>query len=408
MTGLVIIGASYAGVQSAATAREAGYAERIVLIGNEPDFPYQRPPLSKGLLLGKTSDAQLILRGERFFTSQGIELVLGRDVLSIDRRARRIELSEGVHYAYDTLVLATGSCARPLQIPGAGLEGVHYLRSLGDARALQAELQTANSIVVIGGGFIGLEVASAAVTLGKAVTILESAPRILQRGVSRVAADYLLDLHRGKGVRIVPGAQVDCLQGRAGRVVGVRYNQGQSADCDLVLVGVGGLPNEGLALRCGLSCDAGIVVDAFGRTSDPRIFSAGDCTSHPNRFAGRRLRLESVQNALDQGRATGSTVAGKPVPYTAVPRFWSDQYDCKLQMVGLSLDHSSHAVRGSLADGRFSVFLYKGDDLIGVDSVNSPADHVAGRKLLAADVSVRPEQAADPAFDLKGVAAAIR
>lgn len=405
MSGLVIIGASYAGVQSAATAREVGYSGPITLIGDESDFPYQRPPLSKGLLLGKATEVQLMLRGERFFASQNIELVLAREVISIDRQARRIQLSDGAIHAYDVLVLATGSRARPFQVPGADLQGVHHLRSLGDARALQAQLQTASSVVVIGGGFIGLEVASAAVTLGKAVTVLESAPRLLQRGVSRVAGDYVLDLHRSKGVHIVLDAQVGCLQGHAGRVASARYNENRTINCDLAVVGIGGLPNDGLAQACGLVCDGGIVVDEFGRTSDPKIFAAGDCTNHPNRFAGRRLRLESVQNALDQGRATGATVAGKAVAYTAVPRFWSDQYDSKLQMVGLSLDHASHAVRGSTADGRFSVFLYRGEQLVGIDSVNSPADHVAGRKLLAAGASVRPDEAADPAFDLRAAAA---
>lgn len=408
MSGLVVIGASYAGVQAAATAREVGYAAPITLISNDPDFPYQRPPLSKGLLLGKATEAQLMLRGERFFASQGMELMLARQVMSIDRQACRVRLSDGAHYPYDALILATGSRARPLQIPGADLQGVHYLRSLTDARELHAQLQGANSVVVIGGGFIGLEVASAAATLGKAVTILEAAPRLLQRGVSRVVADHLLDLHRSKGVLVVPDAQIECFRGHAGRAASVRYNDGRSIDCDLVVVGVGGLPNEELARECGLPCDGGIVVDEFGRTSDPRIFAAGDCTNHPSRFAGRRLRLESVQNALDQGRATGSTAAGRAVAYASVPRFWSDQYESKLQMVGLSLDHTFHVVRGSPADGRFSVLLYRGEQLVGIDSVNSAADHVAGRKLLAAGASVRPDEAADSAFDLKAAAAAAR
>jgi 3-phenylpropionate/trans-cinnamate dioxygenase ferredoxin reductase subunit len=312
-----------------------------------------------------------------------------------------VTLSGGTSLPYDNLVLATGARSRELAIPGVELNGVCYLRTLDEAHHLKKRLPEVSSIVVIGGGFIGLESASAAVSLGKDVTILEAAPKLLERAVSPLVSESLLRLHRGKGARILLGQTASRIEGEAGPVRAVVCNSGERIACDLVIVGIGALPNDELAASSGLACGNGIVVDEHCRTSDPAIFAAGDCTNHPNVFAGQRLRLESVQNALDQGRCAGTTIAGKPLPYTSVPRFWSDQYEAKLQMVGWSAGHDSSVIRGSVEEGRFSVFLYKGARLIAIESLNRGGDQMIGRRFLAANVSPSPDQAADLNFDLR-------
>lgn len=402
MSGLVIIGASYAGVAAALSARDDGYAEPIRIVADERALPYQRPPLSKGFLLGETSEQSLVLRNEAFFRDKGIDLVLGAKATRIDRRDRRVELADGARLGFDKLLLATGSRARRLSVPGAERAGVHTLRSLSDAQALKAELSVASEIIIIGGGFIGLEVASSASKLGKRVTVIEVTSRLLERTVSPTVSHFLLELHRQNGVDIRLAETVSRIDSD-GHGWTVTTGSGAALHGGIVLAGIGGLPNVELADDAGLACDNGILVDAHGATSDPDIFAAGDCTSHHNSFAGGQTRLESVQHAQDQGKAAGSAIAGNAVPYASVPRFWSDQYAAKLQMVGLSggLDH--HVIRGQPDQGAFSVFMYRQKRLIAVDSVNRPGEQLIARKLIGAGVSPSPAQAADLSFDLKAL-----
>jgi len=400
---LLVIGASYAGLAIAAAAREAGFAGRIALAGDEAELPYQRPPLSKGFLLGKAG-AHLPLKAASFFAEAGIAFLPRRHAVTLDREARQVRFADGSVLGYGQLALATGARAAVLRCEGANLDGVVSLRSLDDAQALSTRLSAAQAIVIIGGGFIGLEVASAAVTLGKQVTVVEAGPRLIGHAVAPEISAYMQGVHERHGVAIRLDTRVERIEGGGGKVAAVLCADGSRLPCDLVLAAVGAVPNVELAAAAGLALDDGIAVDAFGRTSDPLIFAAGDCTSHPNVHAGRRLRLSSVQNANDQGRATGCAIAGRAEPYAAVPWFWSDQYDVKLQMVGLGVPGGQAVLRGSPAEGRFSLFRYDGPRLVAIESINRPADHMMGRRLIAAGVSPTPEQAADPAFDLRSLA----
>ncbi|PTM40090.1 FAD-dependent oxidoreductase [Bosea sp. 124] len=400
---LVVVGASYAGVGVVAAAREAGFSGRIALVGDETELPYQRPPLSKGFLLGKAG-ANLPLKAASFYAEAGVEFVAGRRAVALDRQAQRLRLDNGTTLGFRQLALTTGARAAALRCPGAELDGVVSLRSLGDAHVLSERLGAAGSVVIIGGGFIGLEVASAAIALGKQVTVVEAGPRLIGHAVAPEISAYMHSLHAGHGVTIRLATKVERIEGDGGKVTAVLCTDGSRLPCDLVLAAVGAVPNTELAAAAGLTVEDGIVVDELCRTSDPAIFAAGDCTSHPNLVAGRRLRLSSVQNAHDQGRAAGSTIAGRPEPYKAVPWFWSDQYDVKLQMVGLGVAGGPAILRGSTSEGRFSLFRYDGDRLAAIESINRPADHMIGRRLLAAGRWPTPEQAADPEFDLRSLA----
>lgn len=404
--GLVVVGGSYAAVQIAASARERGFDGPIRLVGEENAPPYQRPPLSKGFLTGKTSAAMLPLRAEAFYRDAAIDLVLGTRALSVDRAARVVTTADGRRLRYDRLALALGARARPLPVPGAGLDGVLPLRSLADAERLRDRAAEADEVVVIGGGFIGLEVASALAGPGRSVTVVEAQDRLLARALPPALSDFLAGVHRARGVRLEMRTGVRGIEGTAGHVRSVTLDDGRTLGADLVVVGIGAIPNTEIAQACGLPCDDGIIVDRFAGTADPAIVAAGDCTRHPNAHAGRPMRLESVQNALDQARAAAGAVAGVPVPYDAVPWFWSDQYDVKLQMAGLSGGADRSVLRGSPDRGRFSLFHFRSRRLIAVDSVNRPADHMAARRLLAAGAPVTPDQAADESVDLRALAAA--
>lgn len=407
MNGLVVIGASYAGVQAALSAREAGYADKITIVCDETWLPYQRPPLSKTFLLGEVSIENLILRDDRFFRNERIELILGHRAVEIDPRTRRVALESAPALGFDKLVIATGSRARRIAVPGAEADGVCYLRSVADAIDLKARLEQATDIVIVGGGFIGLEVASSAAKRGKKVTVIETVARLLERAVSPLVSDFLLNKHRRAGVTVMTGETVTALETRNGHAAGVTLASGTALPADLVLVGIGGIANDELAKSAGLACTNGIVVDDHGRTEHPDIYAAGDCANHHNRFAGGWIRLESVQNAQDQARATGVAIAGRHGPYDSVPRFWSDQYDAKLQIVGLSAGHDHTAIRGSIDEGKFTIFLYREGKLIAAESINRPGDQMATRKLIAAGVSLAPEEAEDLSFDLKSAVKAI-
>ncbi|AOR81227.1 NAD(P)/FAD-dependent oxidoreductase [Novosphingobium resinovorum] len=404
MTGLVVIGSSYAGVQGALSARDAGFSEPITIVSDEEWLPYQRPPLSKDFLVDlATTEENLVLRDRAFFANKAIDLLLGARAMEIDRRSRKIVLGDRSELVFDKLLIGTGSRARKLPLPGADLEGVRYLRTMQDAIALKTSLRRASEIVVVGGGFIGLEVAASACKLGKRVTVLESASRILERAVSPTVSEYLLNMHLQHGVDIAVGETVVSIDGENGRVASVSGKTRGRIPADLVLIGVGGLPNDQIARNAGLRCTNGIVVDDHGGTSDPDIFAAGDCATHYNTFGRDWLRLESVQNAQDQAKAAGLAIAGNAAPYATVPRFWSDQYDAKLQIVGISHNFDAQAIRGSIGDGKFSVFYYKQGKLIAVDSVSRPGDQMAARRLIAEGISPHPDRIADLSFDLKSV-----
>jgi 3-phenylpropionate/trans-cinnamate dioxygenase ferredoxin reductase component len=403
MSGLVIIGASYAGIQAALSARDAGYAEPVTVVADEKSLPYQRPPLSKDFLLGETREQNLVLRDDAFFTNRRIDLLLDRRAVGIDRTAGRVALADGARLDFDKLVMATGSRARRISVSGAEFDGICYLRSVADAIDLKARLDQASEIVIVGGGFIGLEVASSAARLGKKVTVIEAASRLLARAVSPVVSRFLLDAHAQAGVEVRLGDTVAAMTGDAGRLTGVDLGSGVRLRADLAVVGIGGIANDELASAAGLKCSNGIVVDEHGCTEASGIYAAGDCANHYNRFAEGWIRLESVQHAQDQGGAAGLAIADSHQPYDSVPRFWSDQYDLKLQIVGHSGRCDRMVTRGSVEGGSFSVFHYRQERLIAVDSINRPGDQMAARRLIAAGISLSPEQAADSSFDIKSL-----
>lgn len=402
--GIVIIGAGQAGVQTAEALRSSGYEGSITLLGDEAEGPYHRPPLSKAWLAGDMEAAQLVMRAPEMLARKHIELRTGVTVTGIDRAAQRVLLADGTSLAYSGLLLATGSTPRRLPLPGGDAAGVLALRSKADANAMAERMALCIEknlpVVVIGGGFIGLEVAATARKKGLAVTVLEAAPRLLGRVLAPKLSDWYAELHRSHGVNLVFDARIAALNvGADGAVTGVQMADGTVHPAGLVVVGIGVNANDQLALAAGLECDRGIVVDACGRTSDPAIVAAGDCTARrlPD---GNLLRLESVQNATEQGKSAAAALLGQDRPFTATPWFWSDQYDKKLQMAGLSTGADQWAVRGDMAANSFSVYHFKGEQLLAVDSVNAAKEHLQARKLLDAGVSPTLAQAADTGFDL--------
>lgn len=380
---VIIVGGGQGGFQAAASLRAEGYDGPITLFGEESQLPYQRPPLSKGLLLGKQEERHAILRPESFYETNRIRLVTGHRVTALAALP-----------AHDWLILATG--ARPRRLPCPGFEHALLLRTLDEARALRERLPESRSVAIIGGGFIGLEVAAAACTLGKEVTVIESQSRVLARVCAPVVARFFQAEHESRGVRFVFNAAVDRIQPGA-----VWLRDRSRILADLVVAGVGVLPNDELARAAGLATGNGVQVDGFLRTGNPRVFAIGDCAEFPTPYAPGRVRLESVQNAVDQATSVAKAIMGRPAPYTAAPWFWSDQFDLHLQTAGLTQDASHTVVRGDPANRKFSVFYYRAGRLCAIDSVNRPAEHLTARKLIAAFAHVPPEQAADESFDLK-------
>jgi len=398
---VAIVGAGQAGFQAAASLRQDGFAGRIVLISDEPVSPYQRPPLSKSYLAGESSLDELWLRPETFYTQHQIDVLAGETVTAIDRTERRLRMAPGGELSWDHLVLATGARYRPLAVPGAELDGVLPLRTLAEANVLRERLDETREVVVVGAGFIGLEFASVAIVRGAAVHIIEVTQHPMGRVVSSTTSRFFTDAHRRWGARISLGTGVARITGAGGRATGVETTEGQHLPADLVLICIGVIPNAELAREAGLAVDNGIVVDEYLATGDPRIFAIGDCANFPTPFAVGRVRLESVQNAVDQGRCVAAHIAGKPAPYDKVPWFWSDQGDLKLQIAGITAGHDKAILRGDPDGGRFSVFCFRAGRLIGVESVNQTADHVVARRLLAGDPRLTPEQAADEGYDLR-------
>ncbi|NVK40195.1 MAG: FAD-dependent oxidoreductase [Oceanospirillaceae bacterium] len=401
---LVVVGAGQAAAQLLQTLHRLGYAGSMLLLGDEPELPYQRPPLSKEFLLGAYDERRLKLRPQSFYEKAGVRVLSGVRVTAIDRARQRVETGSGTAFGYGQLVLATGARVRQLKVPGAGLDGVLYLHSLADARELKARLAKYRRLAVIGGGFIGLEIAAVARTLGVDVLVLEAQERLMARALTPAMSDYFADLHRRHGVEIRLGCQLGFIEGRDDRVTALVTAGGDRLPADLVIAGIGVQPNQELAEACGLACDNGIAVDALGRTSDPHIFAAGDCASHPDPRLGARVRLESVQNATDQAGALAATLCEDPSPYVALPWFWSNQYDVRLQMAGLSMGRDREVLRGYPDKDRFSLFSFREGRLLAVDSVNSPRDHSLARRLLGRGNNLTPEQAADPAFALEDAA----
>lgn len=405
---LVIVGASYAGVQLAASARELGFDAPIVLLGDEPHAPYQRPPLSKGLLTGKTAVDQLALRGPGFFAEQNIALRLGTRATALDLAARRVQLADGSHLDYGWLALTTGARCRPLPVPGAALHGVHELRTLDDALAVHAAVSGARAgtrACVVGGGFIGLEVAAALTATGAQVTVIEGQTRLLARSFPPSMSEYVAAAHRQRGVALELGRGVESLLGNAtGHVEAVLLDDGRRLDCELVVLGIGVLPNVELAEAAGIACAGGILVDGCGRTSAPNVLAAGDVANMelPN-LPGNlgRLRLESIQAANDGARAAASVLVGRPQPLTAVPWFWSEQHELKLQMAGIPAHGDETVLRGDMAEDRFTLFYLRDGALVAAHSVNRPAEHMLARKLIAHRARIPVETLADPAADLK-------
>jgi len=395
---IVVVGASQAGVQIAESLRAEGYDGPLVLIGDEAHPPYQRPPLSKALLTGETTEDRLVLRGPELLAKRNIELVAGVRVTAIDRAGRQVQLSDGRALPYRGLALATGGRPRTLAIPGAELDGVVTLRTIEDSRRIGAGIAQANRVAVVGGGFIGLEIAAAARKAGKPVVVFEALDRLLARSSAPFVSEFFLDVHRAHDVDVRLATAVAAIDGKR-RAEAVVTADGRAHPADLVVVGVGLVPNAELAQASGLACDRGIIVDDCSRTDDPAVVAAGDCTARrmPD---GTLLRLESVQNAIEQGKSAAAALLGKPRPFTAAPWFWSDQYDVRLQMAGLSAGHDKIVVRGDRAAQRFSVFYFQGERLTAVDSVNRAPDHGAARRLLDRGHSLSFSQAADESFAL--------
>ena len=403
---VAIVGGGHAGGNAAALLRQYGYAGRIVLVSSEPVPPYHRPPLSKAYLKGEAGVERLWLKPRAFYDDNRIELTLGVAAQSIDRAGKTLALSDGSTLGYDTLILATGSTPRVLTIPGHDLDGVLTLRSLADADLLRALAQPGAKLAVIGAGYIGLEAAAAARQLGHDVTVLEAAPRVLARVAGEAVSAFYEREHRAQGVDLRTGAAVAGFVGADGRLSGVQLADGEIVPADFAIVGVGVVPAMSLAQQAGLACADGIEVDADARTSDPAIFAIGDCARRPLAHYGRAGRLESVHNAVEQAKLAASAIAGKPRPACDVPWFWSDQYDLKLQTVGLAQGHDATVVRGDPAARRFAVYYLKDGALLAVDAVNAMPDFLFGKKLAGTGVKLDVDALRDPATDLGKFAAA--
>jgi 3-phenylpropionate/trans-cinnamate dioxygenase ferredoxin reductase subunit len=401
---IVILGAGHAGGSAAAFLRQYGYEGPILLVGDEPLLPYQRPPLSKAWLKGEVTSDELELRPASYYAERRIDLRLGMRAVGIDRRARQVILRDGEAIAYEVLILATGARARQLVLPGLDLDGVLTLRTTAEAEALKAVLGPGQKLAIVGGGYVGLEVAASARALGGEATVIEREPRILARVACEILSSFFQAYHEGRGVRFELNAGVTAIEGVDGRAAAVRLDDGRRIACDAVLVGVGAVPNDELAREAGLECDGGIVVDEAARTSDDAIYAMGDVTRRPLPLYGRMFRLESVPNALEQAKQAAAAICGRPPPAPETPWFWSDQYDLKLQIAGVPFDIDDLVVRGDPAGARFAIFHMRGDRIQAVEAVNAPAEFMGGKSLIGAQTPVSRAKLADPAVSMKAVA----
>lgn len=405
--GVVIVGAGHAGVQAAASLREDGYDGPVILVSDENELPYHKPPLSKTFIKDAEAKPQA-LRGEAFYTGSAIDYRPGVRIERIDAAGRSLEISGGGVLAFDHLILATGSRPRILPLPGSDLAGVLSLRSLADARRIRDLSARSEDVVILGGGFIGLEIAATLRAAGRTVTVVEAVDRLLGRAVAPVVASHVRQRLEATGVRILTGTSISRLEGENGHVVAAITSSGERLQARMVIVGIGAVPNVELAQDAGLAIANGIHVDHQMRSSVPEILAIGDVASYRHWFTGGDVRLESVQNATDQARLAARTITGHADAYSAVPWFWSDIGDMKLQMVGLTAGGDSHVVLGELPDNKFSIYHYAGDRLLGIESVNRPGDHMLGRKMLGAGFSPTPETVAMGPEGLKAALAAFQ
>ena len=397
MAGMVIIGCGQAGGQAAASLRQEKYEGPITMIGQEPYIPYQRPPLSKQYLSGEQEKEKLSLRQESFYSEKEINLMLETSVLSLDPHKKELQLENDETVAYDKLLVATGGRPRKLEVDGHTLKGIHYLRNIDDVDAIKTQMRTSQNLVIVGGGYIGLEVASVAIKRGLTVSVLEMESRILERVTTEEMSAFYHQLHTDEGVNILTSTQAKAFKGS--ETVESVVCGDHEIPADLVIVGIGILPNTEMAEAAGLETNNGLVVDEHCRTSNEHIFAAGDCTNHPNPILNRRLRLESVPNAMEQGRVAASNMLGGSKSYASMPWFWSDQYEHKLQMVGFSKDSDQSVVRGDMESKSFTVFYLKDGSIIAADSVNNPKEFMASKQLVGKKASI--EALADTSIELK-------
>ena len=402
---VVIVGAGHAGGTVASLLRQYGHAGPITLIGDEPIAPYQRPPLSKAWLKGEADAESLALRPLAYYAENNIDFRPNVRAAKLERSDRKLVLSNGETLSYDFLILATGARAIALPIPGADLKGVMFLRTAADAEALKAQVGPGKRLAVVGGGYIGLEVAASGRALGAEVVVLERESRLLARVANEVLSTFFREFHEKHGVRFELGCSVVGFEGRDGHVAGVRLADGRVLPCDAAVVGVGAHPNDELASESGLETARGVVVDLEARTADPHIFAIGDVAHRPMPIYGRMFRMESVPNALEQAKQAASAITGRPPPPGEVPWQWSDQYDLKLQIAGYAFDVDEIVIRGDPASGKFAVFHMAGDQLQSVEAVNSPQEFMGGRLLIGNRKAVDKSKLADPAVSMKEVAA---
>ncbi len=400
---VAIAGAGHAAGQVVASLRQKKFDGTIVLIGEEPWLPYQRPPLSKKFLAGELDAERLHFKPRSFYDHPQIEVRLETRIDAIDRAAKRLALAGNETLSYDTLVVSTGARPRKLGVPGVDLAGVHYLRTIADVNAIRHELGKGTRLAIVGAGYIGLEVAAVASQLGAKVTVMEMEDRVMSRVVSPPVSAFYQNEHAAHGVDIMLSTGVSGFSGN-GKVTAVNLSDGNQVRTDVVIIGIGIVPNTELASDAGLEVDNGIVVDDHCRTSDPHIFAVGDCTQHPNEVLGRRVRLESVHNALEQAKTAAANICGEDSRYAQVPWFWSDQYDLKLQIAGLSQGHDQIVIRGDTGTRSFACLYLRQGQLIAVDAINSPKDFMQSKALIAAHTVIDPEALANTNVELKVLA----
>ncbi len=399
---VIIIGASHAGIQLAMSLRQLKYQGDILVITEEASLPYQRPPLSKGLLANKQTLEQIAIRPAAFYEKHQIVLRLDTKVVSIDKNAKTITLNDDSQLEYGHLALCTGARVRKLICEGADLNNIHYLRTDQDIRTIQKGLNKSSRVVLIGGGYIGLETAASLSQLGCQVTVLEMAPRVLERVTAEPVSQFFSELHQSQGVSIVTEQAVNKITEQNGTLT-LHCQSGATFEADKIIVGIGVIPNVELAQGAGLAIDNGIVVDEFGQTADPFIVAAGDCTFHPNAFVGANVRLESVPNAMEQAKSAAASILGQQVAHHSLPWFWSDQYHIKLQIAGLNLGYDQAVTRGdtSVGSASFVCFYFKNGQLIAADCVNRPVEFMVVKKLLIEKKSVALENLIDESIDPK-------
>ena len=402
---VVILGAGHAGGTAAALLRQYGFEGAITMVGDEPIAPYQRPPLSKAWLKGEADAESLALKPLEFYAEHGIDFRPSIRAESLNRGAKTIALSDGSSLSYDTLIIATGARAIALPIPGADLKGVMALRTAADAELLKATVGPGKQLAVVGGGYIGLEVAASGRALGAEVVVLERETRLLARVACETLSTFFKAYHEQRGVKFELGASVTGFTGQNGHVTGVTLADGRTMACDAAVVGVGAHPNEELAKDAGLDTARGIVVDLEARTSDPSIFAIGDVAHRPMPIYDRMFRMESVPNALEQAKQAACAITGRPAPAGEVPWQWSDQYDLKLQIAGYAFDVDEIIVRGDPATAKFAVFHLKGDQVQAVEAINSPPEFMMGKQLIGTRRPVSKARLADPSISMKEVAA---